>query len=39
LKQLERGLAVAALIIYGEYVKPPLARRGHLAEEVAGDPR
>jgi hypothetical protein len=30
---------VAAVIVYGEHVEPPLARNWHRAQEVAGDHR
>src|SRR5208337_3729653 len=32
-------MAVSVLIVYGEHVKPPLARRGHLPQEIAGNQR
>ena len=30
---------MAAVIVYGEHVEPPLARSWHQAQEVAGDHR
>jgi len=39
LKQLERGLALSALIVYGKHIEPPVARSGHVAQEIARDER
>ncbi len=30
---------MSKLIVYGKHVEPPLARSGHVAQEVAGDQR